>query len=253
MKFSVLFSAFLLLSFSGLSAQKNGIVFRASHFFTLEAEETVETVGVELPTAPTEYDKTKNIRVDISYLRKLRKSKWFVRFGYDKVTSVGEQTTVSLDAYSNLQNQRKIEAFRIGAGFYHPIIISDDNKAFINFSIGSGFGYQYLNSYNYTNELHDGQGAFLGSAESRLKFANSWSVDLDFGVSFYYYFFKRIGLGIEANLILYYNRMNGTTNRRITIFDEKNEIKDEVVTKHQEKKTIIGKTNPFSISIAYEF
>ncbi|HFD33457.1 MAG TPA: hypothetical protein ENJ28_12215 [Gammaproteobacteria bacterium] len=237
----------------GLPAQNNNLIFRASHFFSRQATEEVETEDADLIVAPSENDKVLNINFDLAYARKKNKTEWYLRLGYSRTKSVDKLTTVGADTYINSDRINESEAWRIGTGLYYPVFTTEDQKASIDFGSGIGFSHRYLNKLNFSSSVFNEQGEYLGGSEREIDFSNSWSADITLSVLFKYYFVKGIGIGIENNLLIYLNRLKGVTKQERKVFDENLNVVDQMSSRHNETQTIITNSFPISINIFYRF
>lgn len=236
-----------------LFAQNNELIARISNLNKVDAKEVVETEDVDLITAPTELDDNTTISFDINYLRKYKRIKLAIRFGYDFSSLNGETTIVRDNNYYNLLNNSKDRSLRIGLGIYQPVFESINGKASIRFSIFCNYGYKFEDSSRLASELFDEADAYLGGSLKELNTASSWRISLDAGSTFYYYFIPNAGLGLEFNIGVYYDRLKGDTKQNQVRFDQDKGIIEKINSTHHESKNTFGKSNPFSIAISYRF
>lgn len=248
---------FIILTFIvcniGLFAQSNEVIARVSNLYTIKAAEDVETEDIDLITAPKEFDNNSNVNLDINFLRQFKKLKWVLRLGYDQSISRGETTLVRTDRYTNLMNNSKSRAFRIGIGIYHPVYVSSNKKAIFSFSFLGNYGYKFLDKFGYSNDLFDENDNYLGGSSKDFDYSNSWRISIELGSAFYYYFLPKIGIGMELNLGIYYDKLRGLTTQRQVIYDDKGAKVEEINSNHYENKTTIGKVNPVSLALSYRF
>ena len=235
-----------------LRAQNNELLVRANQLFSFNATEDVFPDDTTVTIVPSEKDDFTQIALDISYFRKIKRMKWLVRIGFDRVTSDGNLLTSRSMGYASSFEDRDRYTLRIGTGIYYPARLENE-KLSLSFTCVSMLDYRYFHRDNFKADFFNDQDGYEGGYERNLEYPDSWRLRLETGLAFYYFFFGNFGFGGELATYLYYDRLKGSTSDSFIFFDENRGIAESRFTERKEKRGLLGLSTTFAMGISYKF
>lgn len=238
-----------------VNAQQNEFRFQLNNIFHYNSDELIELhESTQNQLLIIEEDNTSNIDFNFIYLRRIKKINWLIGLGLNRINQDGKDLIPQDTSYTSRIHKWNKDSYNFKFGIQYPISFKDYSNVSLHLGLIGLFRRDKFFNVEYRTNVYDNQDNYLQGASLEYIYPRSWRTGIQFNFGLYYYFFEKIGLGVELSNLIYLNRSKGITKRIQQFYDKEEKVIDRLEVNQKDDKILFGKSATlFSISISYKF
>ena len=249
---SIIFIFILLTILTPTSAQKlgNEIQLKINDISKSTSNQEVSLVGESWPLVPSSTNKIFGINLELILIMNTTNISYVFSIGYGRLSVRDSLKTFrdirKLNSYS-LYNQ---EEAKVSFGILKRIKLEKKRLEFLVSSrLFSIYDFNRKSSFNST--LLTLENDFIASSSRVVDSTSEFDLGIEFNLDIIYRISKKIGVGLSISNLYYFRFINGTTNDKSILLNERMEIEDERFIKRMENDISFFDNVNFALVFSY--